>query len=167
MSTRGAIGRLLPDGSWQARYHHFDSYPSGLGRALYLAYRGFFNRSVERMLEYLVDEHPAGWSTIVDADFARTPGYRNYDEIDDNAPHCYCHGDRHEEAWEVTQENAAGSGVEYAYLFDGTSRMRILSSYSGAHKMIGMFGQGDPDSTWVEIAAVDLDGPEPNWQELD
>jgi hypothetical protein len=37
MSTRGCIARLTGSQPWQFRgvYHHWDSYPSGLGRALF------------------------------------------------------------------------------------------------------------------------------------
>jgi hypothetical protein len=33
--------------------------------------------------------------------------------------------------------------------------------------MIGMWGMGDPRAVWQEIAKIDLDGPEPDWKELD
>jgi hypothetical protein len=45
MSTRAVIARQTdPDdpGCWEGRYHHWDGYPSGLGRALWHAYHSIF-----------------------------------------------------------------------------------------------------------------------------
>ena len=116
---------------------------------------------------------PAGWSTIVGPDFAWPPvsvALRRADKrakADDRKPECYCHGGRAEQAWTVTQDNAAGSGIEYAYAFDG-SKMLIVGSYHGdGAKMVGMFGTGDPAAVWSVIAEVDLDGPEPDWDAIE
>lgn len=90
-----------------------------------------------------------------------------------HGPQCYCHdaeGKRtkeHEPAWLVTEKNAAGSGVEWVYVLDAEKRtMAVLSSYVGDAKMIGMFGAGDPNADWHTIAVVDLDGPEPAWDQI-
>lgn len=71
MSTRGVIARATGDG-FAGRYHHWDSYPSGLGATLYSWGQ---RMPLERMLKLLLDEHPAGWSTIVGTDPGLTPGY--------------------------------------------------------------------------------------------
>lgn len=149
MSTRGAITYATGDG-FRGVYHHWDSYPSGLGSALWKLAQ---SQELRELLHSLIEEHPAGWSTINDK------------------PECYCHT-RGDPPWEVTEKNAAGSGVEYVYAFDIASRtMTILSSmteYDGKEvKMIGMFGMGDPNSTWKAIAVIPLDGPEPNWVSLE
>ena len=208
MSTRGAIARQTGPGRFSGVYHHWDSYPSGLGYTLYYAYREVFGHSVERMLKFLIDQHPAGWSTINGANWEGRVGYHKslsgpcavcgepygehlewpagkgpgqgvscvtqlrlghlyQEDYSHVGPQCYCHGDRHEKPWEVTEKDAAGSGIEYVYVFDGSTKMRILSSYSEGRKVIGMFGVGDPDSVWVEVAVVDLEGPEPDWKRLD
>jgi hypothetical protein len=88
----------------------------------------------------------------------------------DSCPRCYCHGERHEDIDQiVTEKDAAEIGCEYAYVFDDDGHtMTILSSYCGSgKKMIGMWGMGDPRAVWQEIAKIDLDGPEPDWKELD
>jgi hypothetical protein len=176
----------------------------------------------DRMLRLLLDEHPAGWSTIVGADPSLTPGYIEVNDPNrrcqicgmavwehyrqyygkagrpplpehfahvpkdvylladhspepevfptDNRPRCYCHGDRHEDMDDVvSHKNATSAGCEYAYVFDDSGHtMTILSSYcNDGHKMIGMFGMGDPEATWLEIAVIDLDSPEPDWKHLD
>lgn len=177
MGTRGAIARAVPDG-FAGVYHHWDSYPSGLGRTLFTLYNGFFERDLERMLAFLVDEHPAWWSTINGHDFRKPPGWSDTDEsYRDPAtlgPKCYCHGGRSEEGWVVTDANAAGSGVEYVYAFDAESRqMLILSSYCdpngelAGQKMVGFFGMGDEGAVWLKLAEISLDGEEPDWGALD
>ena len=172
MSTRGCIARLQRRAPLEFKgvYHHWDSYPSGLGRALFRLRSTCFARDTEAMLRALIDEHPAGWSTIVGATFSKVPGFRNRGSqgtADDDAPQCYCHGDRSESDWAVTQRNAAGSGVEYVYAFDGAA-MLVLGSYcADGEKMIGMFGAGDHAAGWRIIAEIDLDGSAPDWKALD
>jgi hypothetical protein len=182
MSTRACIARLTGRHplAFEGRYHHWDGYPSGLGHALYHAYGGPFDGDLERMLRVLIDEHPAGWSTIVGADWSLPPGFiedpaTRHDNADRDVqpPLCYCHGDRHEEPHLLTHADAAGCGVEYTYAFDrsprvGHPRMTILSSRGrDGSKMIGFAGYGDPESTWHVVARVRLDAPEPDWGRLD
>lgn len=167
MSTRGCIARKDERSPQQFKgvYHHWDSYPSGLGRALFLLRNGHFRMNTAAMLQALIDEHPAGWSTIVGRNFDRTPGFSMRKRTDE--PQCYCHGERKETAWSVTHRNAAGSGVEFVYTFEGR-KMGIMGSYlADGVKMVGMFGIGADDATWVTIAEIDLDGPEPDWEALD
>lgn len=217
MSTRGVIARQNGDG-FTGRYHHWDSYPAGLGATLY---QWAQRMPLDQMLKVLIDEHPAGWSTIVNTDPSLPPGYvdqcdperrcvvcgmkvwehyRQYygnngrpplpekfgnipkdvylltDHLpeaeklpSDHRPSCYCHGDRHEPQDDLlTEKNASAMGCEYAYVFDEAKRlMHILSSYCrDGHKMIGMFGMGDPEAVWFPLAKVNLDGPEPDWTEI-
>lgn len=154
MGTRGVIARPVGEG-FEGRYHHWDSYPSGLGLTLIQLRNGFFQGDTDAMLRVLLDEHPAGWSTINSADFSLPAGF------DSAGPNCYCHGSRSEDGWLVTAENASGSGCEYAYVLEG-SRMLVMSSYhENGTKAIGMFGMGDPVASWRIIHDVDLDNPLP------
>lgn len=111
------------------------------------------------MAEVLVDEHPAGWSSIVDSDFNlpvgywenRTPefGTPEYDQYRRH-PQCYCHGDRSEKDWEITTLDDAGA--EYAYIFDEGPSIRILCVYDG----------------WKEIGVINLNSPdEPDWAAME
>ncbi|KKN86984.1 hypothetical protein LCGC14_0262530 [marine sediment metagenome] len=168
MSTRGAIVRVFGDG-FKGVYHHWDSYPEGLGQTLWELFHEQFGQDVERMLKFLIDEHPAGWSTLNGADFSMMPGYvelgRKIDSPDERrGPECYCHGDRSEEGNEVTEKDAAGIGVEWVYAFRDTV-MIVLSSYNeDGHKMIGMFGMGNENARWRIVTQIDLLGEEPDWE---
>jgi hypothetical protein len=168
MSTRGCIARLQGDLNFKGVYHHWDSYPTALGKTLWELYHGFFKQDLELMLKTLIDNHPAGWSTINDKDFNLKAGFIEHSHGDSKQPECYCHGDRHEEAQEVTDKNASGMGCEYAYVFNSHNRMAICSSYTmitgKTEKMIGFFGMGDPDAKWRPIAVIDLNGEEPDWE---
>ena len=165
MSTRGTIARVNGDG-FKGVYHHWDSYPEGLGQTLWRLFHEHFDQDIERMLEVLIDEHPAGWSTINGKDFSLAPGYVNGFDEKGSQPLCFCHGDRHEEAQVVTEKDAAGIGVEWVYAFRDTV-MLVLSSYNAdGHKMIGMFGMGNEDARWKIVAQIDLLGEEPDWERI-
>lgn len=169
MSTRAVIARKTETG-FQGVYHHWDGYPSGLGKTLFALRNGHFHKDTGEMLKVLIDQHPAGWSTINGTDWTKKPGYheRRFKDSDKvPAPQCYCHGDRKEKGSVITQANASDCGCEYAYVFDGDT-MLIQSSYCpSGEKMIGMFGCGDPAATWQNIAVINLNGSEPDWKVLD
>lgn len=76
MATRAAIARPNGQpGTFVGRYHHWDGYPTALGATLFTIHRTVFDGDTERMLTTLLDEHPAGWSTINGADWSLEPGY--------------------------------------------------------------------------------------------
>lgn len=81
MSTRGAIAKPHGDG-WIGVYQHYDSYPHGLGKALWWLYHWVFAGDVELMQAELIDAHPGGWSNIGCEETAT--GGRVTGE-------CYCH----------------------------------------------------------------------------
>lgn len=208
MSTRAVIARKTATG-FTGRYHHWDGYPGGLGATLFALRKTQFKGDTQAMLKVLLDDHPAGWSTINGADWTKAPGFtrdentwiceqcglvawmhyaQNYPSHgypepkrpagnyaifghspvkpeETHGPECFCHGQRHEEASEITQANASGCGCEWAYVFDGNGNMEVQASVrrNGA-KMIGAFGCGDPEAVWQTVATVNLDGEEPNWE---
>lgn len=165
MSTRSVIARKTARG-FKGVYHHWDGYPTGLGATLFGAFNGYFKRDINAMLAYLIDAHPAGWSTINRADFTQPAGFHEKGFTSDG-PQCYCHGGRNEKGSSLTEATAQASGCEWAYVFDG-DKMLVLSSYcpDGA-KMIGMFGCGDPNAKWYEVGNVDLRGHEPDWKAIE
>jgi hypothetical protein len=153
MGTRGVIARRIGEHSFTGVYHHWDSYPEGLGQTLYHLYREQFDRDLPRMLHVLIDEHPAGWSNINAADFTTSTELR-----------CYCHGDRSDESNPVTDTNACDLGCEWAYAFTENAHMLVTASFCpDGRKMIGWFGFGNPKATWKVVADVDLEGDEPDW----
>lgn len=56
-------------------YHHWDGYPSGLGQTLFNIRKDIFAGDTARMLSFLIDSHPGGWSTI-NADWTKPIGTR-------------------------------------------------------------------------------------------
>lgn len=175
MGTRGVIARKTKNG-FIGRYHHWDSYPSGLGKTLWDLYHGHFNHNLKAMLEVLIDKHPAGWSTIVGKDFNLKAGFVNNITTKDiekqtkryMRPKCYCHGDRKETPFTITEKNACEVGCEWCYAFDEDNKtMYIMASFNEDNtKMIGFFGCGNSKATWRIVAEVDLNGKEPEWEKL-
>jgi len=177
MATRGCIARKVNDG-FRGVYHHWDSYPEGLGKALWELYHGYFKRDLRQMLKILIDEHQAGWSSIVNADFNLPIGWigdlgrkiisEGGTIISSKNPVCYCHGDRCEAPNILTEKTASSIGVEWVYAFDvNNNAMYILASYNeDGSKMIGAWGFGNPEAEWRTVAIIDLHGKEPNWEEI-
>jgi hypothetical protein len=190
MSTRSCIARITGEGTFKGVYHHWDGYPTGLGATLFRTYRRHFKRDLEGMLTFLIETHPAGWSTVNNADFKLPAGYqeakyrrkrngdKDYSKPIPHGPVCYCHGERHEEPSPVTEEDDCG--MEWAYVFDTEKKvMHVLErvytdnavstrgTNLGGRHMVGMFGCGAPGrQRWSEVATIDLDGPEPDWESL-
>ena len=75
MSTRSVIARANGD-SWAGRFHHWDGYPEGLGKTLIENATGPFVGNLAGMLKILIDDHPAGWDTIVGRDLNLPATYR-------------------------------------------------------------------------------------------
>ena len=187
MGTRGCIARGVERTpgvmGFDGRYHHWDSYPTGLGETLYQLFNGFFKKNATQFLQVLIDDHPAGWSTINGCDFSLPAGYddggsdyakkkdgtTDYDHPIAHGGRCYCHGTRHEGENTVTEKDAQACGCEWAYASDEKKLlMSVMSSYGqeGA-KMIGMFGFGDDKASWKPVAIVDLTGAEPDWKVIE
>jgi hypothetical protein len=130
-----------------------------------------------------LDEHPAGWSTIIGADFKLPAGFNEvkYAKKDGRTdwsnplpygPICYCHGQRSEEGSLIVNDGKhdiiAGSGLEWAYVFDSEQgRMYVLQArQANETRAIGAFGIGPDGCHWYEAAALSLNGQEPNWSEV-
>ena len=76
MATRSEI--FGPDG--RGRYHHWDGYPTALGKTLWSLYHNHFKRNIQEMRKVLLEDHPAGWSTINEADWSLEPGFNETGE---------------------------------------------------------------------------------------
>ncbi len=181
MSTRSIIARATGEGTFKGVYHHWDGYPTGLGKYLTEIFAGPFANDLPRMLRTLIDEHPAGWSTIVHKDFTLTPGYTlekvkspSCDGLSDaeyhaaieayrampdvRRPQCYCHGKRQEQAQTFTEGD--DTDAEWAYVFDEDERVLHVCNRAK-----------HPDSGeyyWNDVERVELDNAsETNWTHIE
>lgn len=154
MSTRGVIATATPKG-WRGRYHHSDSNPTELGKYLWSQANGPFKADLKRLVKILVDEHPAGWSNIVGADFQWAPGYIGHDTVakqvteafNANVAHCFCHGERNDEPFLIRH---TGQVEEWAYVFDAKRRtMKVLYGVKGER--------------WEDVGTFSFDETEPDW----
>lgn len=168
MSTRGVIARHTAPGQFAGRYHHFDAYPHGLGQALYRLYHEQFADDLPGMLAVLIDQHPAGWSSIMaadtldPADFSQPAGFPTDRSEPHPGPLCYCHGGRAETGFLITERDA--TDAEFAYAIDAvTQTMTLLVRVASL----------DPTTLddyvsweWLPIADIALDEPAPDWEDL-
>lgn len=167
MSTRSVIARPVegPSFAWEGRYHHSDGYPSGVGKTLWELLHGRFAGEESALLKVLLDDHPAGWSNIIDADWSQEPGFLNHRSPAEGQtwaefsrtcrPQCYCHGARDEEGQDFITSEGDDWGTEWCYvinLFDRTLTVRENVDYETGGK-----------ERWRLKAVVPLDGPEPDW----
>jgi hypothetical protein len=134
-----------------------------MGAALFELANTQFKGKLEAMLKVLLDDHPAGWSTIMGrqgaADFSKPVGYVDINRRDDyysNRPKCYWHGDRHDEAWEVKSTDPE-TWCEWAYVINAEKHAMVVLEEVGRHG----------ETEWRVAAVVDLDEPEPSWEAID
>jgi len=150
MSTRGIIGKRIGKSEWYGVYHHFDSYPSGLGNCLVEMFVKDFNMNHELMADYLIEQHPMGWSTLMG-----------------EARRCYCHGlqlvenaskhailprpwknaldaDRYQIETDIRTQDTSNSDIEYLYLF-GQEGIEVYqgSSLYGERLMLIPYNKAD------------------------
>lgn len=172
MSTRGAITRPTPNGR-VGRYHHFDSYPTGLGAELVRLYHATFDRDLDDMATVLIDAHPAGWSTLISSSsegpFPRTHfDQSGFTEIDSPArghfPECYCHGTRAEpDDLQVCGCPDDDTGcdpifIEWVYVLT-PSGLAVLTSRSPSPRLARV--------THRPVALVPWDDTNPNWDAIE
>jgi hypothetical protein len=84
MGTRSAILRVSEecDGVPRGRYCHWDGYPAGVGATLFDLIRNRFEGDVEAAIKLLIDDHPAGWSSICGVDWDQQPGFIEHSTCD-------------------------------------------------------------------------------------
>ena len=164
MSTRACIAiQTGPRNQFSGTYHHYDGYPTSLGRALWTLYHGHFKGDLNKMVATLLAH---SWSTIqpggtLDSvgDFNQEPGFIEYDnplhEDKSNPEHyrprCYCHGDRNEQPWAITNTEDAWD-IDWFYVFNTRTKcMRILVGNKDKFKC---------------VKSIKLDGDEPDWEAI-
>ena len=159
MATRGCIGRPISDTGVLGVYHHWDSYPSELGATLWGLYHGFFGGDVDAMTAFLIDEHPAGWSSIIGADFTAPAGFG----LTTDGPVCYCHGERSEEPAPIEIlgfEALAHDDLEWVYVLHprGMDVLEMESGHRYEHRGFFAWTGDQPDWDAIETGAVALGG---------
>lgn len=135
MSTRSVIARVTgTEGAFKGVYHHWDGYPTWLGHALWKMLHDQFNGNLSAMLQFVIDDHSAGWSRLDDE--------------------CYCHPKRERDAepagnW-FTNENVEGSGLEWVYAFEEeANRLYVRDQNHKEDAGIVELGEAEPD--WGKI----------------
>lgn len=153
MATRAIIARPTPGDGWEGRYHHWDGYPDELGRTLWHLPADPHLGGLGGVLRTLLDDHPAGWSSINGKDRALEPGFIEDFPKRSNRPECYCHGDRSEEPWLVRSTDANHGGAEWAYVIDEPSATFSILRLLGDPpvRLLGVFPMGGPEPDWEEL----------------
>ena len=140
MGTRAVIARSTGFGTYKGVYHHWDGYPSGLGAELFrLATSKKYKGKLEKLTEYVLDKHSAGWSSLMPLSETKKP-------------ECFCHPKRRRAAdktpnW-FTEENIIGSDIEYVYVIDEVNNFMHVIDVHGE----------------MATNVVKFDAPEPDWK---
>ena len=129
MATRGCIARMTPEG-FRGVYHHWDSYPDGLGSQLLHLLAVRFRGDVGGMLRFLIDDHPSGWSTVCADDIDAEPGFGR-----EGAMRCYCHGERSDPPRSLDQDSARRARCEFVYAFTGDA-MHVMQPHGDGWKVV-------------------------------
>ena len=147
MSTRSIIARKTDEG-FIGTYHHWDGYPSGVGR---LVAEGFKKGG----WEYLNDVLSHSWSALFNNE-------------------CHCCGTmsdgRREEIFPYTHETDCGA--EFAYVFEHdnekeTDFMHIYQKKDGEGRhVVEFFGLTSDSGEWSVSKTIDLNLPLPNFEKI-
>jgi hypothetical protein len=182
MSTRGCIARTNNGEGWQGVYHHWDSYPKGLGKELWDRLHSEYQGDITAFLADAIDNHPSGWSSFPDKcychdhNFAKRDGSLAKDSsyYKPSAPN-----------GRMTSETSDPLFIEWVYAFDPETRKLAIFSHTTVNKLSptqhGTFCEEwtlqyqdgtievIPAKYYVHklVAIVDLDGEEPDWQMLE
>jgi len=158
MSTRGCIGVYTNDEHiWKAKYHHFDAYPTGLGRDLYSKLQFEFEWDLKVMMDIILAE-TVGWSTIVGKHLKKTSAFREigeYDEEDDRPLSYSARGETPqtpEGDW-VYGNDKDSSQLEWAYIFNLDKMTMDVKKYHY------------PSRSWLDVVSINLLEPvEIDWE---
>lgn len=192
MGTRGVIAERHGQ-SWRGRYHHWDSYPTGLGKSLWHVIPGVFGGNLEVALNFLLRQHTS-WSTIQGADWTKEAGYiedakcrkcgKKYESgheektghkfewprSSDSGPKCHCHGSRNEKSGKYITEGD-DCGVEWAYVLDKKKATLTVLRHIWREKGTQYVGIGGLSAiqplSWEDCGTFRLDGAEPDWAKVE
>ena len=146
MSTRSAIAQPAGDG-WAGVYCHSDGCPTWNGRRLWEAYHREFGRDVASMRKALIDDHPQGWSLLLE---------RPYGPDEPEMPIvCTCPS---------PESKCDPLFIEWAYVLGD----RELWVYEASQTKPGLGVTNNVDTTYVHrlVGAFPWDGDEPDWEAI-
>lgn len=164
MSTRAiiAVYTNVEKGEWRGTYHHWDGYPTGLGKALWDIYHKHYDGLLSAMVEFIIDAHPEGWSTLAHSDFSLKPTwldidvrYKMWKEGVPTPPESYKYRGGDEP---MMLDQTSDVGQEWAYVFNlRTNTMTIFTCSAFDEKP--MF--------YTHKATVPLTGTDPDWNRFE
>jgi hypothetical protein len=150
VSTRSVIARPTPEGGFRGRYCHYDGNPAHQGHILFDAVTGHFTGDPEAACQYLIDQHPAGWS-VLGGDFTVPAGYQVGPDRQELRNQCSCHGGRHEPPRPpLTDHTTCDAFIDYAYVLE-PDRLRVLTNRAGGWRPVA-------EPAWTE---------RPDWDAID
>lgn len=92
--------------------------PAHVIELLLRLHRDAFDRDLDAMRQFLINDHPGGWSQLGDDPTADT-GWNNQQQFGRDGFVCYCHGDRNEAHAPFTQGSDA-SDTDWLYVLTAT-----------------------------------------------
>lgn len=157
MSTRGVVARTGErEGEFVGRYTHSDSMPMSRGPLLIQMLKQEFKGDLKKLTAYLIDDHQAGWSSLI-------PEHRA----------CYCHPRRAkgrddfrrraaEPAQTITQKHldARETDIEWLYVFDVEKNSLAVRDVRHGAEFFLSLAEPVTDSRWTEI---ECGGEAENW----
>jgi hypothetical protein len=155
LSTRSVIARVgQKEGEFSGIYCHWDGSPSTRGPLLWKILHEEFKGDLKAALEFLIDKHPAGWSSL------------------DNRS-CYCHpskskdanfkGRKPEPANIYTHEHVkkGDTDIEWIFLFDEEKNRMVIRDVGHDAEFIVDLSESEPTADrWTEI---ECGGEAENW----
>lgn len=142
MSTRSIIARIgKNEGEFSGVYNHSDGMPRTQGPVLFQIIASEFKGDLKSALRYLIDEHPAGWSSII-------PEHRR----------CFCHPENANDPEFREREPALActftlkdSDAQWLYVFDKENmRLYVRDIRHDSEHIVELAAAEEPDWTVIE-----------------
>lgn len=192
MSTRSVIAYGTEE-RWIGVYHHSGGYPRGVGKTIWDLLRDKYKGNIRKFVDEVIESHPHGWVHLyLETVIKRAPntvlGWRTKKD----SSQCFCHGylakrdgnDPKDKSHMIHYPDCIKDPqqrynnclrLEYVYILDVEKvQMVIWTSYDTGKRLRveGTRGNGSTYSydsieyAWGKVALLDLNGEEPDWNEL-
>jgi hypothetical protein len=164
MGTRGCIAKPEGDG-WRGRYHHWDSYPTGLGLTLLAVHADTFHGDTDAMIAYLIDEEPVGWSTINGAEWSLPKGWHDSHDRDGKCAVCGLEMWRHYRQYypEGGPNDPMVNGKHRTGLLRPNETMQLGHTFEEIRRPQGpqsYSARGETNEMWITSEDTDTGGAE-------